>query len=362
MGMNAFTRNKILYHPDKIHEWMTTGSTIPLLFELDLTNACDNFCPWCFGFSGLDRQDKTTWNVDNYGAKFTKEEAFDVVEQVANFGCKAMTLTGGGEPLVSKFCMDVIGHITNVGMECAVITNGNRITEEKAHIILNNCTWCRVSVDAIDAEEYLREHGVKSWDKLLDNIRTLVRVKKENNYECTIGMGYLTNGDNDGRLKGFAKLGSELGVDYTQYRPMLVGWGTENCHYKSEDTTGIIREAQDEYERDDYSVVWTEHKYEMIDANTLGRDYSVCHGESFTTVIAADKKMYVCCHMRGIEKYAIGDLTKNTVEEIWNSHQRRDALDNVDVNSFDCPPLCRHDGTNRMLHQLTVLPTHRNYI
>ena len=35
---------------------------------------------------------------------------------------------------------------------------------------------------------------------------------------------------------------------------------------------------------------------------------------------------------------------------------------NIDVNSFDCPPLCRHDVTNRFLHELTVLPTHKNFI
>jgi hypothetical protein len=66
--------------------------------------------------------------------------------------------------------------------------------------------------------------------------------------------------------------------------------------------------------------------------------------------------------MRGIKKYAIGDISKNTLREIWDSKMRKDAISNIDVNSFDCPPLCRHDGTNRFLEQFTVLPTHSNYI
>ena len=66
--------------------------------------------------------------------------------------------------------------------------------------------------------------------------------------------------------------------------------------------------------------------------------------------------------MRGNKKYAIGDLSKNTIEEIWESDQRKSALNNVDVNSFECPPLCRHDGTNRTLHELTVIPSHKNFI
>ena len=358
--MNQFQINKVMHHPEKIFEWRETGSTTPLTIEFDLTNACDNFCPWCFGYEGLDRQDKTTWNVDNFGAKFSKEEAFDAVEQFADFGIKGVTLTGGGEPLVSKHCMDVMQYITKNGMECGLITNGNRLNEEKIHIILENCIWMRVSVDAIDKEEYAREHGVKSWDKLLENIRLLTKIKDE--YSCTVGIGYLTNGDNDDRIDGFAKLGSELGVDFAQYRPMLIGWGTTECHYKSEETTSLISEAVEKYSNENYKVLCSEYKYKMIDEKTLGRNYSLCHGESFTTVLAADKKLYICCHMRGIEKYAIGDISKNTLREIWDSKIRKNAIDNIDVTSFDCPPLCRHDGTNKFLQQFTILPTHVNYI
>ena len=358
--MRQFQSNKVLHHPDKIHQWMVSGSTIPLSVELDLTNACDNFCPWCFGYEGLDRQDKTTWNVDNFGRKLTKEEAFDVIDQLADFGTRAVTLTGGGEPLVHRDIMEVIPYITSKGLELGIITNGNRLSEEKIHIILKNCTWIRISVDATNKEEYLQEHGVKSWDKLVENIKLLGKIKDQ--YDCTVGIGYLTNGDNDDNLMEFARLGSEWNVDFAQYRPMLVGWATNDCHYKSKDTTRIIKEAQEKYNREGYAVLCSEHKYNMIDNDTIDRNYSLCHGESFTTVIAADMKMYVCCHMRGMEKYALGDLRKNTIQEIWDSKQRMDARDNVDVNSFDCPPLCRHDGTNRFLHELTVLPTHKNFI
>ena len=210
---------------------MVSGSTIPLSVELDLTNACDNFCPWCFGYEGLDRQDKTTWNVDNFGRKLTKEEAFDIIDQLADFGTNAVTLTGGGEPLVHNDIMEIIPYITSKGLELGLITNGNRLSEEKIHIILENCLWMRVSVDATNKEEYLQEHGVKSWDKLVENIKLLGKIKDQ--YDCTVGIGYLTNGDNDVNLMEFARLGSEWNVDFAQYRPMLVGWGTTECHYKS---------------------------------------------------------------------------------------------------------------------------------
>ena len=151
-------------------------------------------------------------------------------------------------------------------------------------------------------------------------------------------------------------------VDYSQFRPMLLGWASTGPFYKSKNTSNLINKSQKLFNNENYFVVTSEHKYDMIMNNTIERNYSLCHGESFSSVIAADKKMYVCCHMRGNKKYAIGDLTKNTIEEIWNSNQRKSALNNIDVNSFECPPLCRHDNTNRFLHELTMVPSHKNYI
>ena len=190
----------------------------------------------------------------------------------------------------------------------------------------------------------------------------MVKVKRKYSYDCTIGIGYLTNGDNDDRIIKFAELGLELGVDYSQFRPMLLGWASTGPFYKSKNTSNLINKSQKLFNNENYFVVTSEHKYDMIMNITIERNYSLCHGESFSSVIAADKKMYVCCHMRGNKKYAIGDLTKNTIEEIWNSNQRKSALNNIDVNSFECPPLCRHDNTNRFLHELTMVPSHKNYI
>ena len=70
--------------------------------------------------------------------------------------------------------------------------------------------------------------------------------------------------------------------------------------------------------------------------------------------------MYLCCHMRGLAKYAIGDLKKNSLEEIWGSEKRRQIYSNIDFK--DCPLLCRCDGMNEILWQLSVRHKHQNFL
>ena len=360
--LNPFTPNKIFQHPRRIAQWQETGTCMPVVIEFDLTNACDNFCPWCFGYKGLNRQDKKTWHKGNVGQNWTLNEARDMLFQVREFGIKAVTFTGGGEPLVSPICIEAIEYADELGLDVALVTNGNRLNAERSERILKCCTWTRISVDATDAEEYRREHGVGRWDALRKNICEMVRIKNEKGYECTIGIGYLTNGNNTDRVMKFAALGREWGVDYAQFRPMLIGWATKAVDYTETGIVKAIRFAEQEYSTDSYSVLCSEHKYNRIEQGKLKRDYDKCCGHHFVAVIAADHKMYVCCHMRGMEKYCIGDLRQSSLASIWFS-KRRLGIDNaIDVHSFDCPPLCRADSFNTILAQIEKPVEHRNFI
>ena len=67
-------------------------------------------------------------------------------------------------------------------------------------------------------------------------------------------------------------------------------------------------------------------------------------------MVAADGKMYVCCHMRGVKKYALGDLSKESLSGIWASERRERTARSVDFR--DCPPLCRCDSFNHILWDL----------
>ena len=145
-------------------------------------------------------------------------------------------------------------------------------------------------------------------------------------------------------------MGKSLGVDYAQYRPLLRRHGEMEIDHSDPGILEDMLRAQRDFSDESYRVLCSEHKYRLIAAGELNRSYKKCYGQNFATVVGADRKLYVCCHMRGVEKYSFGDLAKRSFHEIWNSESRKKIANSVDFN--DCPPLCRCDSFNGILWDL----------
>jgi hypothetical protein len=155
-----------------------------------------------------------------------------------------------------------------------------------------------------------------------------------------------------------AKTCKEWGVDYLQFRPLQIHRGGK-FEYDWREVETKIDEACS-YSGDGYEVLYSKHKYEMIKRKDYGRDYGKCFGHQFASTIAADGKMYICCHTRGYDKYCIGDLRKNSFHEIWNSEERMKAAERIDFK--DCIPLCRDNTFNQILWQIKKPREHENFL
>ena len=347
--VKQFSSDKILKHLDKVAEWQHTGETFPITIEFDPTNVCNNKCPRCFGFYGTD--DST---VDLESAK-------SVVKQVAEMGGRALTFTGGGEPTCNPILPEVMQYAKGLGMDVALITNGLSIKDEDAGIFIDNCTWLRVSLDAGSPEIHKLTHGMDepAFSKTVENIRKLVRIKRETGGKCTIGVGYLTDtGLGEDMLK-CTEMCRDIGVDYIQFRPLLRRFGEDELDYDFEDALPWIEKCTG-LATDSFDVLFSKHKYDSMQYDALDRGYEICYGHHFATTIAANLKMYICCHMRGVEKYCLGDLKKNSLKEIWASDQRKKAYRNIDFR--DCPPLCRCNTFNQILWNISQTVNHKNFL
>jgi MoaA/NifB/PqqE/SkfB family radical SAM enzyme len=335
-----FSGDKIYGHMDRVAEWLETGKSRPVTYELDLTNICNQKCPHCVGyFPELDQ------------ARMHRDEARGVIRQISEFGGRGLTFTGGGDPLVSPIAMDAVAYARSVGLDVGFITNGQALTEDKARVLLANCQWIRVSLDAATPEIFLKSHGMdeKAWRQVLAAVRRLAELKRETGSSCTVGIGFLTSDETKQDIYAFAELGKELGVDYAQYRPLLRRFGRSDVDYSDGSILDEMARAA-KLSTENYKVLHSEHKYRLIQAGKVEREYKKCHGQNFAAVVSADKKMYVCCHMRGVEKYCIGDLSKQTLPELWGSKKREEVAESVDFK--DCPPLCRCDSFNTILWDL----------
>jgi len=347
--VKQFSSDKILAHTDRISEWVRDGITKPITYELDMTNICNHKCPMCFGFK---EKSKVT---------LSHEQTISILEQIKDCGGKAVTFTGGGESFCCKYTPELIEYASALGLDVGVITNGSIMNERIAVAVMGSVLWVRVSLDAGSPKGYLKSHGMGELDfrRTVENIKYLVKMKKLTGFRTTVGLGYLTPSDFED-MRRFVIMGKNLGVDYVQFRPYLPSFDVKDIEHDTGESVQFIERLCQEYSEGDFKVLYSQHKYDNIKNDTVKRPYGKCYGHHFATTICADGKMYLCCHMRGVGKYCLGDLSKNSLKEIWESGQRRKVYEAIDFR--DCPSLCRCDTFNVILWNIKQKKEHVNFL
>lgn len=352
LDVRQFSSDKILDHIDRIHEWISAGSSHPITYEIDMTNICNNNCPFCFGF----------YKREENPSSITKDKAIDIIKQIIEFGGRAITFTGGGEPLCNPATMELIEFAGKSGIDVGFITNGLLLNREKAETIIKYCKWVRISLDAGSHKVYEKTHGLdgNTYEKILKNTEILIEEKTKSGSNITIGFGYLTPPVMKEDMRDFVLLSKKIGVDYAQFRPVLRRFGEKRINFDTKDTINYIKELYDEYSGEKTKVLFSRHKYETLIDGHMVRPYEKCYGHNFATVVGADGKMYLCCHTRGLNKYCLGDLNEDTLENIWQSKRRAKVVSNIDFS--DCPYLCRCDSFNTILWNIKREKIHNNFL
>lgn len=345
-----FSSKKILKHLDRVYEWSNGGNPPPITVEMDMTNVCNHACPECAA-QYIKSRDRS---------HLPEDLARRIISELAEFGVRGLIFTGGGEPLCHNHSADMVRLANQSGLDIGFITNGQLLNPDTSHILLSNCVWLRVSLDAATPETFARVHGTSSssFHKIIDNIKHLIQMKKTLNCDTTVGVGFLTDQTTVDEMEIAAELCRDLQVDYLQYRPMQIHTNGHYSYRKVEVQDLIDRCSR--YGTPTFNVLCSKHKYDMMKTGNYGRYYKKCYGHQFATVIAATGKMYICCHHRGQEKYEIGDLTHQSFQDIWNSEQRIDVYNSI--NFKDCMPLCRDNTFNQILWDIKCPAEHVNFL
>jgi len=78
-----------------------------------------------------------------------KEQAVQVVQQLADFGFQKITFAGG-EPTLCKWLPDLIATAKGSGMTTMIVSNGSRLTDEFLEVNRNKLDWIAISIDSLN--------------------------------------------------------------------------------------------------------------------------------------------------------------------------------------------------------------------
>ena len=134
----------------------------PIYTVWEITLACDLACRHCGSRAGRERPDE-----------LSTEEALDLVRQLAELGCKEVTLIGG-EAYLRDDWTQIAKAVTGFGMRCGITSGGRNFTEERARAAKEaGIASVSISVDG-HQETHDALRGVKgSYDAALQAMRNL---------------------------------------------------------------------------------------------------------------------------------------------------------------------------------------------
>jgi len=350
----SIVSHKVFMHPERVRSaLLDPRHTPPITLDVDPTTTCNSRCPNC--------------TFPDTGRMFLDFDLYKrTIEEVSRLGVKAITFTGGGEPTLHPRFMEMLETAIAYGLGVGLITNGLAFSPELAEKALPLLKWVRFSLDAGSPEMYFKTHGLyeKAFAQLTENIKMAGQIKRNRNLSTRLGASYLILESSIFDATLAIRLGLAAGLDYLQFKPMqlrdtriLGGYRYDlkvirdvkeylESHLRS-DLRYLKAEDIDNY-NEAFHVYFTRFRPQFLEAGPREyRQSPTCFGQRFTTSLAADGRIYGCCHYKYDPDFELGNLHFDSFEAIWGSERRMRFFDGLDPRKR-CLKVCKLEGLNEL--------------
>ncbi len=303
-------------HYREIVAWLEYGGYLPPPIEasLDPINVCNQRCYYC---------NSQRYLRDHPAGLQAWDKGFiqTTLERLSETGVRAFCWGGGGEALLNKNLHGMTQYGVSLGMECSIITNGVLLNEFTDELLL--CRWIGVSLDSSDFNVYRKVRGTDDCEKVLTNIKELVKKRTKTD----IAIKVLVLPETLGSLTFTCHVAKDLGVQDFHVRPVDLERKDNKNPTKLNLDMDFVQTSFDychSLETKDFHVYTVQHKYDS--EFHVKHDFKKCLASPLVTQICTDKRQYICLDHRLEEKYVINE---------WGSEQHRELLKSV-VPDRDC--------------------------
>lgn len=266
-------------------------SGMPISISIEPTTSCNLRCPECP--SGLRSFTRPTGML--------QQEVFkNVIDQLAP-KLSYLTFYFQGEPYLNSRFLDMVHYAGRKGIYTATSTNAHYFTDETAKATVESgLDRLIISIDGTSQETYQAYRVGGSLDKVIEGTKKIVEWKRKLNAKSPYTIfQFLVVKPNEHEIPDVYKLARKLGVDDVALKTAQI--------YDFENGSELIP-VQDKYSRYKKN---TEGNY-TIKNNLDNHCWKMWH----SCVITWDGKVVPCCFDKDA-RHVLGDLTKNTFEEIW---------------------------------------------
>ena len=311
MGLWAKFKRLRYYNAARlVHRWQG----YPIVAMLEPTNRCNIRCALC-----PTSQDKTTRAL----GVMSWDDYRTIIDRIQPY-IPTLYLMFAGEPFVCRDFERMVGYARQNHIETITSTNATLLNQDRARRLVHaGLDRLIVSIDGLTKETYERYRRGARFERVVENVRGLIayrnRLGVRRPYVLMQFIAMRHNQHEIPRLRAFKR---ETGVD--------------RVHVKAVSVPTWQGDGEDVYRQ------WVPEAPDLtryqVGARTIqvAKPQSVCEWVR-KTVVYWDGTVAMCCYdVDG--RHTFGNLTRQTLPEIWDSRAYRAAREGIRRRAM---PLCR---------------------
>ena len=349
-----YSNLKIFHHREILNRIEKGERCNPLYIRIKPTNVCNHNCYYCHYKNAYLTLDE--YNPADY---IPHDKMMEIIDDMGEMGVKAVTFSGGGEPLAYPFIEETMEKIVEKGIDLSIITNGSMLMGKKAEI-LARAKWVRISIDSIVPENYAKIRGISdnAMEILLNNIKEFARIKND---DCELGINFVIGKENYKEITEVANTMKELGVNHVKFAPLFSN-ETEEYHkdIKEEVITNLSR-LSERLNSDKFKIIDL-YTSDFDNYEVFKRTYSRCPIKEFVCVMGANSKVYYCHDKAYLSDGCVCDLSLQSFSDGWNSEAVSRKFKEFDAKVL-CRQHCVYDSRNMLINSyLDMDMNHVNFV
>lgn len=333
---------KLFGYPAQLEALATKSVTTPVHIRMKPINACNHRCWFCaYRADNLELGDQM-----RIKDRIPAEKMREIVEDVIAMGVKAVTFSGGGEPLLYPEIVETATRLAQSGIKVATLTNGAFLENQVAETFARYATWVRVSMDYWDAASCAKSRGVKitEFDRIMSNMRSFLA----SGTKCVLGVSFIVGKENADHIGKVCRMFKELGVNHIKLSPCIVSTvGTENNAYHEPIRAQV--NAQIEEAARSLGEGFIVNDYHQLE-ESWDKPYRTCPFLQFLTIIGADCNVYTCQDKAYTSSGLLGSIKDRRFKEFWFSEENRARMYSLNP-SCECRHHCVANSKNQIIHQ-----------
>jgi MoaA/NifB/PqqE/SkfB family radical SAM enzyme len=343
-----YSNLKFLQYADHIEALRQKRVVAPVHIRIKPINRCNHSCWYCaYRASELSLGEEM-----NLHDKIPDAKMFEIVDDIIAMRVKAVTFSGGGEPLLYKPLPKVVEALGQNGVKVASLTNGSNLQGAVADAFARWGTWVRVSLESWDDASYAKARQIPHghFGKLVENMRDFVARGSR----CVLGVSFIIGRDNCEHIFDICALLKDVGVNHVKLSGAVVAndMHANNLYHREimPQVSEQIRKAQEILANDRFSVI--DHYHELDEL--FGKAYTTCPFLQFLTVIGADCSVYTCQDKAYTTTGQLGSIRERSFKDFWFSEENRQKLYSLNPSEA-CRHHCVTHGKNVAINEVLAL-------